>query len=213
MPLAQPASPPVSPPAAETERIGTLPEEDELSSAGGHGGNSAPAGLAEVRSFPLPRSVVPSTLAAADDEEDASILLDAAFDEGLVRFTVYDRGSGRYWLEVTFRHAGPQPSVVTVRYQARDGASRDLIVPVTGDGAAGSSSIVSLPDYQPGSDGQAWVTAPAAGQAWSAETVRRSVLAAVGNGTARAWERLGALVPAETGEVIERALRDLRGTA
>jgi hypothetical protein len=43
--------------------------------------------------------------------------------------------------------------------------------------------------------------------------VRRSVLAAVGNATARAWERLSALVPAETGEVIERSLRDLRGTA
>lgn len=195
------------------EEVTTLPEEDELSSAGGPGGNSGPVELAEVRSFPLPRSVVPSTLAAADDEEDASVLLDAAFEDGLVRFTVYDRGSGRYWLEVTFPHVGSQLSVVTIRYQVTDGASRDLIVPVTGDGATTSSSIVSLPDYQPGTDGQAWLTAPGTGSAWPEETVRRSVLAAVGNATARAWERLSALVPAETGEVIERALRDLRGTA
>jgi hypothetical protein len=195
------------------EEVTTLPDEDELSSGGEPAGSSGPVELAAVRSFRLPRSAVPSTLAAADDEEDASILLDAAFEDGLVQFTVYDRGSGRYWLEVTFRHAGPQPSVVTVGYQAADGSSRDLIVPVTGDGATAPSSIVSLPDYQPGTDGQASITALSAGQAWPAETVRRSVLAAVGNATARAWERLAALTPAETGEVIKRALRDLRGTA
>jgi len=195
------------------EEVTTLPDEDELNSAAEPGGSSSPIELATVRSFPLPRSAVPSTLAAADDEKDAPILLDAAFEDGLVQFTVYDRGSGRYWLEVTFRHVGPQPNIVTVRYQATDGASRDLIVPVTGDAATASSSIVSLPGYRPGTDGQAWLTALTAGQAWPAEAVRRSVLAAVGNATARAWERLAALVPAETGEVIKRALRDLRGTA
>jgi hypothetical protein len=195
------------------EEVTTLPGEDAPGSAGGPGASSGPVEPAEVRSFPLPRSAVPSTLAAADDEGDAPVLLDAAFDDGLVQFTVYDRGPGRYWLEVTLRRAGPQPSVVTVRYQARDGSSRDLIIPVAGDGAAASSSIVSLPDYQPGTDGQAWLTPAGAGQAWPAETVRRSVLAAVGNATARAWEQLAALVPAETSEVIERVLRHLRGTA
>jgi hypothetical protein len=195
------------------EEVTTLPDEDQLSSAGSADGSSGPVEVAAVQSFPLPRSAVPSTLAAAGDEEDAPVLLDAAFEDGLVQFTVYDRGSGRYWLEVTFRHAGRQPSVVTVRYQATDGASRDLIVPVTGNGGTPSSSIVSLPDYQPGTDGQAWLTVPGAVPAWPAETVRRSVLAAVGNATARAWEQLAALVPAEAGEVIEHALRDLRGTA
>jgi len=194
------------------EEVTTLPDEDELGSAGESGEGPGPD-LGAVRSFPLPRSVVPSTLAAASSEEDAPILLDAAFEDGLVQFTVYDRGPDRYLLEVTFRHVGTQPNVITIRYQATDGASRDLIVPVSGDGAAASSSIVSLPGYRPGTDGLAWVTALSAGQAWPAETVRRSVLAAAGSATARAWERIAALVPAETREVIERALQDLRGTA
>jgi hypothetical protein len=83
---------------------------------------------------------------------------------------------------------------------------------VAGDGVGASSSVVSVPDYQPGTDGQALLAAPGARLSWSADTVRTSVLAAVGNSTARAWERLVEVVPAETGDVIERALRDLRGT-
>jgi hypothetical protein len=189
------------------EEVTTLPGQDGLSDEDSPG----LAGLAVVKSFPLPRSAVPSTLAAADDEE-APVLLDAVFEDGLAQFTVYDRGSDRYWLEVTLRHTGPQPSVAALRYQARDGALRDLIVPVADDGAAAGSSIVDLPGYQPGTDGRAALAAAVGGQPWPAETVRRSVLAVVGNATARAWEQLAALVPAETGEVIERALRDLRGT-
>ena len=194
------------------EEATTLPDEDELTAADRPGGSSGSIELSAVKTFPLPPSVVPSTLAAAG-EEDAPILLDAEFEDGLVRFTVYDRGSDRYWLEVTFRRAGVQPNVVTIRYRTADGASRDLIVPVAGDGTDASSSLVSLPGYRPGTDGRAWLTDLSAGQAWPAETVRMSVLAAVGNATARAWERLAALVPADTGEVITRALRDLRGTA
>jgi len=195
------------------EEVTTLPGEEESSSPGELSGSSGPVELATVSSFALPRSVVPSTLAAADDGEDASILLDAAFEDGLVQFTLYDRGFGKYWLEVTLRRASPQPSVVIVRYQATDGTSPDLIIPVGGDGTARSSSIVSLPGYQPGTDGQAWLTELGTGQTWSAEIVRRSVLAVVGNGTARAWEQLAALAPAEIGEVISHELRVLRGTA
>jgi hypothetical protein len=195
------------------EEVTMLPDEDEPSSASQSGGSPGPE-LAAVRSFPLPRSAIPSTLAAGGSTaEGQSILLDAAFEDGLVQFTVYDRGPGSYLLEVTFRRVGAQPNVVTIRYQATDGASRDLIVPVSGDGATASSSTVSLPGYRPGTDGLAWLAAVSAGQAWPAETVRRSVLAAAASATARAWERIAALVPAETREVIERALRDLRGTA
>lgn len=195
------------------EEAAALPDDGELAASAEFAvaGRSAAAGLAAVRSFPLPRSVVPSTLAAADyEEDDAPVLLDAVFEDGLVRFTVYDRGSGRYWLEVMLRSAEPQPSVVTVRYQAADGPARDLIIPVIG---GGSSSIVSLSGYQPGTGGQARLYPPGDVQALSAETVRTSVLATAGNGTARAWERLAALVPAETRENIEHALRVLRGTA
>jgi hypothetical protein len=195
------------------EEVTTLPGEDAPGSAGGPGASYGPVEPAEVRTFPLPRSAVPSTLAAADDEGYVPVLLDAAFGDGLVQFTIYDRGAGRYLLEVTLGHAGPQPSVVTVRYEATDGSARDLIIPVAGGGVAASSSIVSLLDYQPGTAGQAWLTTAGEGRAWPAETVRRSVLAAVGNATARAWEQLAALVPAEASEVIERALRHLRGTA
>jgi hypothetical protein len=202
------------------EEVTALSGESELGRAGEPVGvaresarSSRPARLAAVRSFLLPRSLVPSTLAAADDEGDASVLMDAVFEDGLVRFSVYDRGSGRYWLEVALRSAEPQPSVVTVRYQAADGTARDLMIPVIGDGGGRSSSIASLPGYEPGTDGQAWLTAPGDVQAWPAETIRTSVLAAAGSGTARAWERLAALVPARTREAIEDALRVLRGTS
>jgi hypothetical protein len=102
--------------------------------------------------------------------------------------------------------------VVTVRYQATDGTSQELIIPVCGDGLARPSSVVSIPDYQPGTEGQAWL-APPGGQAWPPETVQTSVLATASSGTARAWERLAAMLPAATGEVIERGLRMLRGNA
>lgn len=191
------------------EEVASLPDAVE---------SVSPAGLATVlrsavRRFALPRSVVPSPLAAADDEDDGSVLLDASFADGQVHFTVYDRGSGRYWLELTLGYPSPQPSVVMVRYQAADGTEQDLMIPVGGDSTATPSSVVSLRGYRPGTDGQAWLLGDLPGQAWPEEVIRRSVQAAVGNGTARTWDRLAALVPAETGEVIDRELRSLRGTS
>lgn len=191
------------------EEVARLPDEGE---------SSLPVDLATalrsaVRRFVLPRSVVPSPLAAADDEDDAPVLLDAGFADGQARFTVYDRGFGRYWLEVTFGYPSPQPSVVVVRYQAAGGAEHDLMIPVGGDSSAAPSSTVSLRDYRPGTDGQAWLLGGLPGQAWPEDVVRRSVQAAVSNGTARAWEQLAPLVPAETGEVIDRELRALRGNS
>jgi hypothetical protein len=174
------------------------------------GQGSGPVELAEVRHFPVPRSAVPATLAAAD-EEDARILLDSVLEDGLLHFTLYDRGYGRYWLEATLRRPASEPSVVTLRYRTADGASRDLIIPVGGDGRAGASSIVSLPDYQPGTEGEAWLTAARDARVFPPDVVRTSVLAVVGQGTARAWERLASLVSAETGDVINRELRALRG--
>ena len=191
------------------EKVAALPDEGESSSSV----DLATALRSAVRRFALPRSVVPSPLAAADDEGDAAILLDASFAGDGMHFTVYDRGSGRYWLEVTLGYPSPQPSVLMVRYQAADGTEQDLMIPVGGDTAAMPSSMVSLRDYRPGTDGQAWLLGGLPGQAWAEEVIRRSVRAAVGNGTAGAWERLAQLAPAETREVIDRELRVLRGTA
>jgi hypothetical protein len=191
---------------------------EEVASLPGAGEGSSPVDLATalrsaVRRFALPRSAVPSPLAAADDEDDAPVLLDAGFADDRAHFTVYDRGSGRYWLEVTLEYPSPRPSVVMVRYQAADGTEQDLMVPVGGDSTATPSSTVSLRDYRPGTDGQAWLLGGLPGQGWPEDIIRRSVQATVGNGTAGAWQRLALLVPAETGEVIDRELRALRGSS
>jgi hypothetical protein len=189
------------------EEVASLPDEGESSSPV----DLATALRSAVRRFALPRSLVPSPLAAADDD-DASVLLDASFADGRAHFTVYDRGLSRYWLEVTLRYSSPEPSVVMVRYQATDGTEQDLMVPVGGDSTATPSSMVSLRAYRPGTDGQAWLLGELYGLVWPEEIIRRSVQAAIGNGTAETWERLALQVSAETGEVIDRELRALRGT-
>lgn len=195
------------------EEVTSLPDGEEFSNSDSPGGDSGLVALAAVRSFPLPRPVVPATLAAADEEDGASILLDFASGDGLAQFTLYDRGSGRYWLEVTLRHPNRQVSVVALGYRADDGTQRDLLIPVGGDNAITSSSVVNLRGYRPGTEWHAWPPVSPAGCTWSVEVVRRSVLASVGTDTVLAWERLAALVRAETRQVIEGELQVLRGTS
>ena len=66
------------------EEVTALADAEDDGSADRPGGSAAPTELAQVRAFTLPRSVVPSTLAAADDEAGAPVLLDAAFEDGAV---------------------------------------------------------------------------------------------------------------------------------
>ena len=210
--------------AAVFEEVTSLPE----SLAGGHPDGVAwgeahrrvPAGsgmllgiesfLAGIESFDLPR---PSGDAAGRADGLPVVLLETASPDGAVGFSLHDRGMREYWLEVSLAPSNRPPAVVALRYGTVSQGQQDLLIPVDDDGSGLPSSVVSLPGYAIGATWRAWPALPHDSLGtWPDEVVARSVRAAITVATAQAWERLACAVPPDTGQVITRELRAIRGS-
>jgi hypothetical protein len=157
-----------------------------------------------VLSFPLPVPPGPAALAAAHPGEGAPPVVTAASPDDRVRFALFRRDDGEYWLEVSADARTEVPVLARIRYTTANSEQMELLVPV--QGGSQSSSVVALPGYS-GGLWRAWVPVPPA-TIWSAAAnlVEVSVRSALTAATVRAWERLASAGPEDGRELITRAI-------
>lgn len=181
-------------------------------------GQAGVPGWAAVLAFPLPVPDEPAALAAAGPAGGSPPVIRAVSPDGLATYSLYHRGDGEYWAEVSLAADAATPAIASVHYTARPpgaavlgaaaGVSRRLLIPVDGEDDGTPASLVRLPWFVPGDWEGTGPVSPRDVPAWEPAVVRASVEVAVTAATVRAWQRVAELVAPDTRQLILDALSE-----